>query len=32
VTEARLTQLMHGLMQATEAPSEAFTRLSLDPG
>jgi hypothetical protein len=30
-TEARLTQLMHGLMKATEAPPEAFTRLALDP-
>lgn len=30
-TEARLTRLMHGLMKATEAPPEAFTRLSLDP-
>jgi hypothetical protein len=30
--EARLTQLMHGLMKDTEAPPEAFTRLALDPG
>ncbi|HEX3882265.1 MAG TPA: sulfatase [Stellaceae bacterium] len=31
-TEARLTQLMHGLMTATEAPPEAFARLGLKAG